>query len=116
MSRDSRLYVADILDAIGAIEKYIADMPFENFSNDRKTLDAVVRNLEVIGEAAGKLESAEKSAMPEIEWRKITAMRNILAHEYFGVSKPIVWDIAKNRLPDLADACRRWLNQHREAS
>ena len=115
MSRDGRVYLADILDAIVAIEKFVAGMTFEDFSGDRKTLDAVVRNLEVIGEAAGKLDDNERSAMPEIEWRKIIAMRNILVHEYFGVSKPIVWDVVKNRLPALAGACRRILDRPGES-
>jgi len=105
------LYLSDIVDAIQAIEVYLADITFEQFTADRKTVDAVVRNLEVIGEAAGKLTQAENSTMPEIDWRKIVAMRNILAHEYFGVSKTIVWDVAKNHLPNLLNVCRRTLDQ-----
>ena len=113
MSRDVRLYAADIVDAIVAIQGYVSGLDFETFAADRKTLDAVVRNLEVIGEAAGKLDEQARSAMPEIEWRKITALRNILAHEYFGVNKEIVWDVVTNHLSALSDACRRFLNQEK---
>lgn len=109
MHRDTQLYLSDIVDAIQAIETYLANITFEQFAADRKTVDAVVRNLEVIGEAAGKLTQAENSTMPEIDWRKIVAMRNILAHEYFGVSKTIVWDVVKNHLPNLSEVCRRRL-------
>ena len=111
MSRDFILYLEDIMDAIRAIREYTAGMTFEGFVADRKTVDAAVRNLEIIGEAAGKLPNDILGSMPEIEWRKIIAMRNILAHAYFGVSKPIVWDVIQNKLPALQEACRRCLKE-----
>lgn len=115
MSRDSRLYLEDILAAIAAIREYSAGMTLEQFAADRKTVDAVVRNLEIIGEAAGNLSDESRAAMPEIEWRKMVAMRNFLAHAYFGVSIPVVWDVIVNKLPLLGEACRRCLKQSEES-
>ena len=72
------------------IREYLKGIDYESFARDKKTRDAVVRNLEVIGEAAGRLPESVRSAAPNIKWRKIMALRNILAHEYFGVSLPVV--------------------------
>jgi len=65
-------------------------MDFEQFSNDQKTVDAVIRNLEIIGEAAHKLPEDIKKASSKIEWKKIIGLRNILIHEYFGINKPVI--------------------------
>jgi uncharacterized protein with HEPN domain len=111
MHRDSRLYLDDILESIGYIREYILDLDYEAFQRDRKTQDAVVRNLEIIGEAAGRLPKSLQDAAPEIEWRKITGLRNILAHEYFGVSLPIVWDVVQSKLDQLETSCLRLLDQ-----
>lgn len=108
MFRDPVLYLDDIIEATDVIKDYSADMTFEAFAADRKTVDAVIRNLAIIGEAANKLSEEARSAMPAIEWRKIVALRNILVHEYFGVSKPIIWDIIKSQLPVLREACMRY--------
>lgn len=109
MPRDPRLYLDDILDAIYQVREYTASMDYEAFSRDRKTQDAVVRNLEIIGEAAGRLPEKMKNAAGEIEWRKIAGLRNILAHEYFGVSLPVIWDVVQNKLEPLESSCRRLL-------
>jgi uncharacterized protein with HEPN domain len=66
----------------------------------------VVRNLEIIGEAAGRLPEELRAQAPGMEWRKIMGLRNILAHEYFGVSLPVVWDVVVNKLAELQDACQ----------
>jgi len=98
MPRDHRLYLDDILEAIDNIRNYTTGMDYEMLSRDRKTQDAVVRNLEVIGEAAGRLPESVRATAPEIEWRKIVGLRNILAHEYFSVSLPVAWDVVQNKL------------------
>jgi uncharacterized protein with HEPN domain len=107
MLRDYRLYLDDILEAIGNIRDYISDMDYPEFCQDRKTRDAVVRNLEVIGEAASRLPDSTRSAAGGIEWRKIIGLRNILAHEYFGISLPVIWDLTQKKLDPLAKACSK---------
>ena len=111
MHRDYRLYLDDILEAIDRIRVYVQDMDDEAFVSDRKTQDAVVRNLELIGEASRNLSDELKARSNEIEWSKIIAFRNILVHEYFGVSIPIVWDIIQNKPDPLREACTELLNQ-----
>jgi uncharacterized protein with HEPN domain len=86
----------------------------EAFTKDRKPQDAVIRNLEIIGEAAGKLPEQIQKAAPEIDWRKITGLRNILIHEYFGINSPIVWDIVQNKLGPLETVCRKLLEKAAE--
>jgi uncharacterized protein with HEPN domain len=116
MSRDFRLYLDDILEAIHQIRTYVADQNEETFANDRKTQDAVIRNLEIIGEAAGNLPEQVRKGDPEIDWRKITALRNILIHEYFGINLPIVWDVVQTKLGPLETVCRRLLKSATELS
>ena len=111
MPRDFRLYLDDMLEAIGRIQVYTADTDEAAFARDLKTQDAVVRNLEVIGEAARNLPDQMKAGAPEIDWRKIVGLRNILIHEYFGISTPILWDIIQNKLGTLRRICRRLLDE-----
>jgi len=111
MRRDFRLYLDDILEAIHQIRTYLADQSEESFTKDRKTQDAVIRNLEIIGEAAGKLSEQIQQGEPEIDWRKIKGLRNILIHEYFGINLSIVWDVVQNKLDLLEKVCRRLLEK-----
>jgi uncharacterized protein with HEPN domain len=110
MHRDFRLYLDDIHDAIRSIREYTEGMTFDSFAGDRKTIDAVIRNLEIIGEAARNLPDEIKDQGVEIEWRKIVGLRNLLIHEYFGISKPVVWDVVKNKLDPLEKFCMKLLN------
>jgi uncharacterized protein with HEPN domain len=110
MPRDHRLYLDDILESIGKIREYTSGVDYDTFQQDRKTQDAVVRNLEIIGEATGRLSEFLHAAAPEIEWKKIVGLRNILTHEYFGVSLPVVWDILQNKLDQLESSCRKLLD------
>ena len=109
MSRDSRVYLEDILEAAGKITKYIAGMDLTAFTTDSKTQDAVVRNLEIIGEAVRALPEEIRALRPEVDWRRISGLRNILIHEYFGVDLTIVWDIVQNKVPELEAAVRSML-------
>ena len=111
MPRDHRIYLDDMLQAIERIKEYTEDLDEEAFASDRKTQDAVIRNLEIIGEAARSIPDGTKAAMAEIEWRNIIGMRNLLIHEYFGVSIPIIWDIVRTKLDSLEEACRRVLQE-----
>ena len=116
MRRDFRVYLDDILEAIHQIRTYLADQDEEAFTEDRKTQDAVIRNLEIIGEAAGNLPERIQKGEPEIDWRKITGLRNILIHEYLGINLPIVWDVVQNKLGPLETVCRRLLERAAEPS
>jgi len=99
--REWRLRVEDILDAIAKIDRYVAGLTFEQFQSDEKTVDAVLRNLEVIGEAVRHL-MASSDALPEaIPWTDVAGMRNILVHEYFGVDLAIVWRTISHDLVSL---------------
>jgi uncharacterized protein with HEPN domain len=104
--RDVGLYCADILDSGGAILEFVKGLTFEEFSNDRKTCSAVIREFEIIGEAVGKLPERLKESRRDVEWQDIKDFRNLLSHEYFGVDLEIVWKIIEDDLPVLMDAIR----------
>lgn len=92
---DFRIYVRDILEAIQRIDEYLDEMSFEEFSKDKKTIDAVVRNFAVIGEAAKNVPVSVKRKHPEIAWKRMSGMRDKVIHEYFGVDPHILWDTSK---------------------
>lgn len=99
--RDWKLFIMDIVESIEKIEEYIGSYSFMEFLKDSKTKDAVVRNLEIIGEAANQIPKDIQQKYEGIPWAQIVAMRNRLAHGYFVVDYEIVWDIVKNELPGL---------------
>jgi uncharacterized protein with HEPN domain len=105
--RDWRLRVGDILDAI---EQYVVGLTFEQFTVDRKTVDAVVRNLEVIGEAVRRLLNESESLPAGVPWADIAGMRNVLIHEYFGVDLQIIWQPVSSDLPPLRAELERFLH------
>jgi len=93
--------LGDIREAIRRVEAYTRDIGYEEFLRDTKVQDAVVRNLEIIGEAVKRLSQDFKRKHPEIEWKKIAGLRDRIVHDYFGVNWDIVWDVVRHRLPDL---------------
>ncbi|MCG2695115.1 DUF86 domain-containing protein [Candidatus Parcubacteria bacterium] len=104
------IYLKHIVDAINCIEDYIDKMDKISFENDRKTIDAVVRELEIIGEASNNLSEDIINKNPEISFRDAVDMRNILIHEYFGIDADIVWNTCKNDLPKLRKNIEKLLN------
>jgi uncharacterized protein with HEPN domain len=94
-------YLRHILDAIEKIERYIAETDYQAFCANDMMIDAVVRELEIIGEAAKHLSDAFISEYDDIPWHRIKAMRNVLIHEYFGVVLKVVWDTCHSNLPRL---------------
>ncbi|VVB90955.1 Uncharacterised protein [uncultured archaeon] len=97
--RNIKLFFVDILEAIQSIKEYTQNMDYGEFIKDKKTRDAVVRNLEIIGEATKNIPDEIKEMYPGINWKVIAGMRDKLIHEYFGVSNQIVWETITNDLP-----------------
>lgn len=97
--KDDKTYLGHILEAIGKIGRYIGDTGFDEFAENDMMVDAVVRELEIIGEAAKNLSEEFQQSHPDISLRDAVDMRNFLVHEYFGVNRKIVWDTCKNNLP-----------------
>lgn len=107
--RDWRLRITDILDALERIEGYVAGQTRELFLADRMVIDAVTRNLEIIGEAARHVPGFVKKGHARVPWDKLRELRNYLAHEYFGVDHRLIWETATRNLPPLRPALKRAL-------
>lgn len=99
--RDHNLFIKDILQAIERIESFIGGMDYDAFVEDDKTLSAVVRKLEIIGEAVKQLPESFTQQHTTIPWKQIAVMRDKLIHFYFGVDPLLVWQTIQNRLPEL---------------
>jgi uncharacterized protein with HEPN domain len=98
-----------MLESLGRIARYTAGMQEETFLSDRKTIDAVIRNLEIIGEAAARLTFDARQRQPGTDWQQIIGLRNRIVHEYFGVDTEIVWQIISRDLPQLSEELQRLL-------
>lgn len=104
-------YVQDIIDSIRDIEDFVKGMKFEEFKKDRKTINAVVRSIEVIGEASKKLPASLTVHYPEVPWKKMAGMRDKLIHEYFGIDLEILWKVAKEDIRSIRPAIRQILRE-----
>ena len=102
-SRDIKLLLEDMHEACGKISSYTLGLSFGEFLSDGKTIDAVVRNYEIVGEAAARVSEEFRMTHPEIEWRKITAFRNRIIHEYFGIDYEVLWKIKEINIPELSE-------------
>jgi uncharacterized protein with HEPN domain len=101
MKRDYSLYLKDILQAADDIESFIGDMDFDAFCSDKKTRGAVVREIEVIGEAAKNIPKAVRDKHKKMPWQDMARMRDKISHAYFGINYEIVWKVVKERLPEI---------------
>jgi uncharacterized protein with HEPN domain len=103
--------VRDILDSVGAIEEFTGGMSYDQFAGDRRTVDAVVRNLGIIGEAASHVPVEIQELSPAIEWDGMRRMRNFVIHAYFRVDLPLVWRTIQEDLPPLKAQLNQLLRQ-----
>ena len=101
--REHKVYIEDILNAIDKIEKYTSGIKYEDFENISMIADAVIRNFEIIGEAASNIPEEIKMKYQEVEWKECVGFRNFLIHGYFMVSLEMVWDTIHKNLPQLKE-------------
>jgi uncharacterized protein with HEPN domain len=99
MKGEWRDYLNDILESALEVEVFIADMSYDDFFHDKKTINAVIRSLEVMGEAAKRVPEEIRAKYPEIPWKRMAGMRDKLIHEYAGVDMETVWVVATEELP-----------------
>jgi uncharacterized protein with HEPN domain len=110
VSRNVKLYLHDILGACQKIHLYSNNLNYKTFCKDQKTVDAVLHNLLVIGEAVKFMPKDIYQKHPEIQWTQVKGLRNIIAHEYFGLDYGLLWDIVITKIPDLLTVVETLLN------
>lgn len=111
--RDTLVLLEDMFQSAQKIKRYTHDLDFNTFLTDDKTMDAVVRNFEIIGEAANRIEQDFKDEYPEIEWNRIRGFRNRIVHDYFGIDYEIVWEIVVTYLDELIDWLDKIIDHHK---
>jgi uncharacterized protein with HEPN domain len=104
VSRDLELWLIDITEAAHKVLRYVGEMTREQLREDERTYDAVIRNLEIIGEASKHIPPDIRDKYAEIEWRKISGLRDVLTHGYFGIDDEIIWDIVRNQVKPLLES------------
>jgi len=107
--RDNKLLVQDMLESASKVLAYTKDYNYEKFINDDRTVDAVIRNFEIIGEAANKIDPDFKLEAPQLEWNKLRGFRNRIVYDYFGIDYEIVWTIIENDINELIFQLRELL-------
>jgi len=110
-TRNWRLRIEDILTAILNIHAYTKGMDYLTWSNDQKTIDAVVRNFEIIGEAANHVPVEIQTRYPDVPWHQMRGIRNILIHEYFGVDDEVIWEAIQKDLPFLEKSLKALITE-----
>ena len=111
MSREYRFYLEDMRTSCEKVIQFIRGMSQAQFLADQKTYDAVMRNLEIIGEAAKHVPSEVRDRHPEVDWRRVAAFRDVAIHEYFGIDVDVVWDIVQSKLPALHRQIQQLLSE-----
>jgi uncharacterized protein with HEPN domain len=112
--RDYLEYLNDIHDAINKGISFIENMTFEAFAKDEKTQYAVIRAIEVVGEASKKIPTEIKNQSSEIPWKNISGMRDMLIHDYFGVNISVVWETANKDFPELIDKIYKLIQNYKQ--
>jgi len=112
--RVQTLFLTDMLTSARKIIDYVGSKSRKDFAKNQMLADAVIRNLEIIGEASKKIPAGIKQKHPEIEWKKISGLRDILVHEYFGIDYDVLWDIAKHKVPRLKEQIAQVLKSSKE--
>jgi len=100
-ARNYEVFLNDILEASQSISEYTQNYDFIKFSNDKKTIDAVIRNFEIIGEAAKKIPAKIREKYPDLHWKGMAGMRDKLIHEYFGINMEIIWETIDKEIPKI---------------
>ena len=111
MSRQYSDYISDILDSVIKIQAFINNMTFDVFKSDDKTVYAVIRAMEIIGEAVKHIPDDIRSENPSIPWKSMAGMRDILIHDYFGIDIETVWETAKNSIPPLQEMFKKIMDE-----
>jgi len=111
LPRNWKIRITDILECIAKIRRYTKGYSFDDFQDDEKTIDSVLRNLEIIGEAARHVPVEIQAKHPELPWAEMLTMRNIVIHEYHGVNLSIIWQTVKEDLPPLVSRLKRILQE-----
>jgi uncharacterized protein with HEPN domain len=112
VSRDWHLYLEDIRKSLTKVGRYTRGLSAADFKADEKTRDAVLYNLQIIGEAAKHLPNDERAELGTIDWRRIAGFRNIVAHAYFGIDDAILWSIIQEKVPELQTALDKTRSQN----
>lgn len=103
MKKDPQIFIGHILESIQLIEEYALHLTGEKFKKDRALQDAIIRRLEIIGEAVKNIPASFKSKHPDIPWKQMAGMRDVLIHEYFDIDLSLTWSVVKRELPSIKE-------------
>lgn len=109
--RNYLIFIKDIWESIDKIERFVAGMNYDDFVKDDKTMSAVIRKLEIIGEAAKNIPSPVKQRYPQLDWKEMTGMRDKLIHDYFGVDTEILWKVVEEDIPKIKPMIKQMLEE-----
>jgi len=112
--RDWTLFLKDIRTHSKKIRLYTKDLSMQEFFKDDKTYDAVMRNIQIIGEAIKHLPAEVRKEYKNVDWKKAAGLRDIVVHEYFGINKDIIWDVIRNKIPELETEVKKILKEIRK--
>ncbi len=111
MSRSWRLFLEDIVEASDRVSRYSEGKDLSTFPQDEMAYDAVLRNLQIIGEAAKSVPADVRQGHPEVDWKGMAGLRDVLTHAYFGLDNETLWDVVTTKVPQLRDRVRRILDK-----